>query len=232
MFLPLYDVDNKVTRIPWPFVTHAIIALNIVVFLIVNGMPADSGAGTVAWLSYRPDGIPPSAANLPVPGLDLPVFVGAVTSLFLHHDFMHILGNMLFLWVFGDNVEDAFGHLRFLAFFLICGVIACVAQDLMTEPGYIFYGASGATSGIVAAYLMLHPHVRLWVLVLFRIPLRIPAFVVLGFWVLFQIFNALTDVDGAVAWYAHLGGFAVGALLTPFLKKPGVPLFDRGVKLR
>ena len=135
----------------------------------------------------------------------------------------------LFLWVFGDNVEDAMGHLKFLFFYLACGVAGGLLHAWV-EPGSEspLIGASGAVAGVIAAYLVLHPRVRVWVLALKAIPLRISAAFALGLWILIQVVMVLLPQVGPVAWWAHIGGLIAGAVLVVFLRRPGVPLFDRG----
>ncbi len=145
---------------------------------------------------------------------------------------MHLIGNMLYLWIFGNNVEDAMGHGKFLAFYLICGILAALAQSLPNPESTVpMVGASGAISGILGAYLLLHPHARVLVL----IPLgfwsqlvRIRAVWVLGFWFVMQLINsALSDSSGGgVAFGAHIGGFVAGALLIPLFKNQSVKLYN------
>ena len=158
-----------------------------------------------------------------------PDWLTLITYAFLHADFWHLLGNMLFLWVFADNIEDAFGHVRFLIFYLLCAIgagLVFVLSDPESQTPLV--GASGAIAGVVAAYLMLHPQQKIWVLVLFRIPLRLRAFWVLGFWVLFQFYSILVaQPSEQVAWWAHVGGLVTGAILVLVLRRRGVPLFDR-----
>jgi membrane associated rhomboid family serine protease len=154
------------------------------------------------------------------------------TSMFLHGGWMHLIGNMLYLWIFGNNVEDAMGHGKFLAFYLICGILAALAQSLPNPESTVpMVGASGAISGILGAYLLLHPHARVLVL----IPLgfwsqlvRIRAVWVLGFWFVMQLINsALSDSSGGgVAFGAHIGGFVAGALLIPLFKNQSVKLYN------
>ncbi len=152
-----------------------------------------------------------------------------LTYAFLHGSLWHLVGNMVFLWVFADNVEDAFGHVRFIIFYVLCAIgagYAYVLTDPTSQAPVI--GASGAVAGIVAAYLMLHPRQKVWVLVLARVPLRLSAFWVLGFWVLFQVYAILVAQPGdEVAWWSHIGGLITGAILVVFLRRRGVPLFDR-----
>jgi membrane associated rhomboid family serine protease len=133
---------------------------------------------------------------------------------------------MLFLWAFGDNVEDALGHFRYLVFYLLCGVagglVHFAVHPASTAP---LIGASGAIAGVIAAYLMLTPRVHLWVLALEIIPLKVPAYLALGAWIIMNIVLAFTTLDPTVAWWAHLGGLATGALLVIVMRQPGVPLF-------
>jgi membrane associated rhomboid family serine protease len=136
---------------------------------------------------------------------------------------------MAFLWVFGDNVEDALGHIRYLLFYIACAAAAAFTHALINPVSpYPLIGASGAVAGIVGAYLVLHPRAKLWILAFGRIPLRLSARWVLGGWALFQVFNIIIAVpEEAIAWWAHLGGMVAGALLIIVLRRRGVALFDR-----
>lgn len=156
-----------------------------------------------------------------------PVFT-LITHQFLHGNFMHLAGNMLYLWVFGDNVEDAMGHWRFLAFYLTCGVCAGVAYAI-ANPGSFGagVGASGAIGGVLGAYLVLHPKSRVLVPVGF-IPLYLPAWVLLILWFGFQFYAAFGNSTANVAWWAHIGGFVAGAVLIFVFRYKAVPLFGLG----
>jgi membrane associated rhomboid family serine protease len=155
-----------------------------------------------------------------------------LTYMFFHADVFHLVGNMLFLWVFGDNVEDAMGHLRFLVFYLACGVFAALFHAWMLPDSDLpLIGASGAVAGVIAAYLMLHPRVGVWVLAFKVIPLRITAGLALGVWIALQVVMVAMPDMGPVAWWAHIGGLIAGAVLIFFMRRPGVPLFDRGMRL-
>jgi membrane associated rhomboid family serine protease len=153
-----------------------------------------------------------------------------VTSIFLHGDWMHLVGNMLFLWVFGDNIEDSMGHWRFLLFYFICGAAAGLAQaaamPLSQEPTV---GASGAVAGVLGAYIVLHPKVKVLVLAMKWFPLYLPAYFILALWLLTQIASVLFGIGGQIAWWAHIGGFVAGALLVVPFRDKRVPLFDQGV---
>ena len=149
--------------------------------------------------------------------------------MFLHGDWWHLAGNMLFLWVFGDNVEDAMGSLRFLFFYLFCGVIAGLAHALahpVSEGPLI--GASGAIGGVVGAYLVLYPRVKMWVLAFARIPLKIPAYLMVGAWFAFHIVSVFAQVESDTAWWAHIGGFVAGLILVFIFRRPGQRLFAGG----
>jgi membrane associated rhomboid family serine protease len=153
-----------------------------------------------------------------------------LSYMFFHGDIIHLAGNMLFLYVFGDNVEDAMGHVRFLAFYLLCGVIAALTHAFMTSSSDSpLIGASGAVAGIIAAYLMLHPRVMVWGVAFKVIPLRITAAAALGLWIATQIVMVMLPQVGPVAWWAHIGGLIAGAVLVIFMRRRGVPLFDKGL---
>jgi membrane associated rhomboid family serine protease len=138
---------------------------------------------------------------------------------------------MLFLWVFGDNVEHAMGRLRFVVFYLSCGIAGGFAHFLsMPDSNVPLLGASAAIAGIVAAYLILFPYAKVWVLFLMRIPLRLSAIWVLGSWIVFQIFNVIFMMEEETAWWAHIGGLIAGALLVVVLRRPHVPLFAKDVR--
>jgi membrane associated rhomboid family serine protease len=125
------------------------------------------------------------------------------------------------------------GHMRFLVFYLLCGIFAGLTHALVSVPSDIpMIGASGAVAGVIAAYLMLHPHVRVWVLVLYRLPLRVSAGFALAVWILLQFVNIYTDASSNTAWWAHIGGLIAGAVLVVFMRRPGVPLFDKSTGLK
>ncbi|MGE0233027.1 MAG: rhomboid family intramembrane serine protease [Flavobacteriaceae bacterium] len=230
MFIPIND-GNAMRFLPFQYVTVALIAANVCIFVVFqSGIVFDAAQATA--FGY---GMIPAVYNelrvLPPEVQGASPVVTLVTYQFLHGSWMHLISNMLFLWVFGDNVEDALGHLRFLVFYLLCGIVAGLAHGFMMPASEMpLVGASGAVAGIVSAYLMLHPHVRIWVLALGRLPLRLPAWVVLGLWIASQIVAVIiASPDDEVAWWAHIGGLAAGAVLVVFLKRRDVPLFDRGL---
>ncbi|MHA7775694.1 rhomboid family intramembrane serine protease [Roseibium sp. M-1] len=230
MFLPLHD-QNRLVRVPRPYVNLALIAANVLIFLFYQQAGTEKA---VAASSYSFGLIPVVLFDIRdlAPALQMqPDWMSLVTYAFLHGGFMHLIGNMLFLWVFGDNVEDAMGHLRYLIFYLLCGIAGGLAYAMVDVDSAVpLIGASGAVSGVVAAYLVLHPRVKIWVLALGRIPLRLSAMWILGAWVLYQVYNAVTAPESEVAWIAHLGGLVAGAVLIVFLRHRDVPLFDRGTE--
>lgn len=229
MFIPLHDANAlKYIRLQW--VTLGLIAANVAVFLGVNvAMPPDTANALMISLGYVPAVIH-DHLDIPPELFLVPEQFSFLTYAFFHGDWLHLGGNMLFLWVFGDNVEDALGHVRFFIFYLICVAAAAYLHGLMdTQSNAPLIGASGGVAGIVAAYLMLHPKVQVWILAMGRIPLRLPAWVPLLFWVGLQVFMVLTDVGGDVSWAAHIGGLVAGALLVGVLKRRDVPLFDRAI---
>ena len=228
MFIPLHD-RNPLRIIPFQVVTLIIIGLCVLVFLLQQLAPP--GGGDAMLLSF---GMVPAVLfdeRVLAPELDLlPAELTLVSSMFLHGGWMHLIGNMLFLWVFGDNIEDSMGHVRYLVFYLVCGLFGglthAFAEAASISP---LIGASGAVSGVLGAYLMLHPRVKVLILVLYRVPLRLPAFLIIAAWLGLQIFNVIGESTSNTAWWAHIGGFAAGVMLIPFFKRASVPLFDRGI---
>jgi len=225
--IPLHD-DNP-TQI-FPALTITFIVICILVFFWQVSLGAQGSQLVVYQFGVIP-AVLLDKVQLP-PGLSvLPAELTVITSMFLHGGFMHLAGNMLYLWIFGNNVEDSMGHSRFVFFYLLCGMAAVAGQALQNPGSEIpMIGASGAISGILGAYLLLYPHARVLVLVplgFFTQLVRLPAGWVLGFWFLVQIISsAFTSSEGGgVAWFAHLGGFIAGMALIPLFKYKQVPLF-------
>mgnify|MGYP002376135297 CR=1 FL=1 len=208
-----------------PYVTYALMALNIGVFLSYVGLMADERAIGAFYYSY---------ALLPARLSEGEGYLGLITSMFLHGGWMHLAGNMLFLFIFGDNVEDEMGHLRYLMFYLACGIAAGLGQ-VYTEPtSWIpMVGASGAIAGVMGAYLLLFPRAKVDILLIFIIFFRIfviPAWIVLMVWFAMQFIGGIgaTPGTGGVAYWAHAGGFAAGLLLAlPLWLRRGGPAFWR-----
>ncbi|MCC7017345.1 MAG: rhomboid family intramembrane serine protease [Rhodospirillales bacterium] len=228
MLLPLHD-DNPLRHIRFPHVTVAIIAVCVAVFLYQATL--DARAGRIFVMSYG--AIPAAVFGLVERGAEIaaiPASVTLLTSMFLHGGFLHLAGNMLFLWVLGDNVEDSMGHSRYVAFYLLAGLAAALAHAGLEPFSRVpMIGASGAISGVIGAYLILHPKAPIKTLVV-RFIVYLPAWVVLGLWFAFQLLNVAMTPKGAggVAWWAHIGGFVAGAILIFPLRKRDVPLFDKG----
>jgi membrane associated rhomboid family serine protease len=227
MFIPLHDA-NELRHIRHSYVNLAIIAVNIAAFLFTAITASESvSSASVIGLGYIPS-VVNDTVELPPELVLVPENLTYLTYAFLHADIFHLGGNMIFLWVFGDNVEDAMGHVKYLIFYLLCAAAGAFLHGVILagseEP---LIGASGAIAGVVVAYLMLHPHVKLWVLALMRIPLRIPAWIPIALWVIFQFVMLFTQTDDQISWPAHVGGIIAGFMLVPLLKRRSVRLFDR-----
>ncbi len=173
---------------------------------------------------------------LPPEIVTIPSWASLITSTFLHGGWMHILGNMLFLWIYGDNVEDRMGRLKFLIFYLICGAVASLTHVMLNPDSTTpLVGASGAIAGVMAAYVLMFPRARIRVIMVIIIFVRFtyfPAFVVIGIWAVLQIIavpESLSSTGGGVAYFAHIGGFVAGLALTPFFKKRGTVLLPKTV---
>ena len=204
-----------------PIVTWSLIGLNILVFLFQLSLDeADLFRFIMDWGT-----VPREISN----GDDL---FALVTCMFLHGGWLHIAGNMLFLWVFGDNVEDTMGHLKFLAFYLLCGIAASGLQVIVDSDSRIpLIGASGAISGVLAAYLILFPKGKIRTLILIGVPIVIlvPAWGMIGYWIVIQFINGIAslgpetaETGGGVAYFAHIGGFIAGAALVWLFRDPEI----------
>ena len=242
MVFPLYD-DNTDRRIT-PLVNYAFIALNIFVFVVLQKLGSDTGftyafstvpaeilSGTDIETAARVVEHPVTGQTVEIPGLgDTPgsVYFTLFTSMFMHGGIAHIAGNMLFLWIFGDNIEDRLGHIRYAIFYLVCGIIASLAHVFTTamfatdEASMLVpsLGASGAISGVLGGYILLHPSRRVTV-ILFRFLTQVPAYVAIGLWFVFQLISGLGMLgggsqQGGVAYAAHIGGFIAGLVLIKF----------------
>jgi len=206
-----------------PVITVTLIVINCLVFLFQLSLPAESQHALVQIFGIVPTRMTEVSFYF-APELYNPL-VSTVTSMFLHGGWLHLLGNMLYLWIFGNNVEDSMGRFRFIVFYLICGMAAAamqVARDPNSDIPMI--GASGAIAGVLGAYLILHPFARVHTLLIIFIFIRVitlPAIVVLSFWFLIQLMSSLSpSVDqGGVAWNAHIGGFLTGLVLIRFFQR-------------
>lgn len=225
--IPLRD-DNPTTLTP--YVTIGLIVVTSLVFLWQLSLGMKGFEAAVLSLGVTPAAL---LGNKPLPpelALASPV-ITLLTSQFLHGGWMHLIGNMLYLWIFGNNVEDAMGHVRFAIFYFLSGIAAALAQAIPNPDSALpMIGASGAISGVLGAYLLLYPHARVLVLIPFGFYSRlvhVPAMLALGFWFVLQLVNsALADPRaGGVAWGAHIGGFVAGMALIPFFKYKHIRLF-------
>jgi membrane associated rhomboid family serine protease len=220
MFVPLHD-NTPLKVIRFQYVTGALIIINVVAFLMTGAFTSEQ----TLWAVATGYGIVPvellhvvdaGQFNNPVPE---PLTL--ITYQFLHGGWMHLISNMAFLWVFADNIEDAFGHFGFLLFYLLCGIAAGLLHTVMQpDSGAPLIGASGAVSGVLAAYLLLYPKARVWILLFMRIPLPISAFWALSGWFALQLLSIFISSgdEVQVAWWAHIGGFLAGLILTFVLR--------------
>jgi len=222
MVFPLYDDNTDRQSTPW--VNYLFIAINILVFVFLQQL------GTNERFTYALSTVPFEIVTgqdvlVPTP---VPVYFTLFTSMFMHGGIAHIAGNMLFLWIFGDQIEDRLGHVKYLIFYLLCGVLASLAHVFATaalagsEQSMMIpsLGASGAISGVLGGYILLHPSRRVTV-ILFRFLTQVPAYVAIGIWFVFQLISGLGMLgegsqQGGVAYAAHIGGFIAGLVLIKF----------------
>ena len=239
--LPIGDQDEPGD---FPFVNIAVILINVIVFVLLQ-LPSDAftmGFSVIPKeITHGVDLIGPVAVQLPDGTSEVideaagpsPIWLTLFSSMFMHGGWAHIGGNMLFLFIFGDNVERALGHIKYLAFYLVCGLIAAYAQVLSNPESVIpSLGASGAISGVLAAYLVYFPRNRVRVLVGLRFMTEVPALMMIGLWALLQFVSgigsiAVSEQTGGVAYWAHIGGFVAGIvlafLLRPFVNRGSTP---------
>ena len=222
--IPIADDDSD-RRIA-PLVNYALIAINVLVFVFLQGMGGNEK------FTYAYSTVPAEIltgkdiVSGPLEPTPIPVYFTLITSMFMHGGWAHLLGNMLFLWVFGDNIENRIGHLRYLIFYLLCGIIASLTHVFISGSDSIIpsLGASGAISGVLGGYLLLFPSRRVRVF-MGRGIAAVPAFVALGLWIVFQVIAGIGVLGGTetggVAYGAHIGGFVAGLVL--------IKLFDIGV---
>ncbi|MGQ0763579.1 MAG: rhomboid family intramembrane serine protease [Acidobacteriota bacterium] len=239
MLFPI--ADENTDRRTTPFVNYVLIGINLLVFVFLQGLGSNEKF-TYAYSTVPKEIItgrdiaetdrvvehPVTGQAVEIPGLQptlIPVWLTLITSMFMHGGIAHIFGNMLFLWIFGDNIEDRLGHVRYIIFYLICGVLASLAHVFTTvafatsEASLLIpsLGASGAISGVLGGYLLLFPTKRVMVLISWFVT-AVPAFIAIGLWFVFQIINGLGMLGsgsqaGGVAYAAHIGGFVAGLVL-------------------
>lgn len=229
--IPIHD-DNPTSITP--YITYLLLTINILVFIW------ELSLGEQLQVIFYSLGVVPAVLvgneHLPAELILIPSWLSTFSSMFLHAGWMHLLGNMLYLWVFGNNIEDSMGHIKFILFYFLCGIAAVYAQ-VLPDPSSIIpmVGASGAISGILGAYLLLYPRAK----VLMIIPLwivfysvRVPAFLVLLIWFGMQLFSSYVsgEQQGGVAFGAHIGGFLAGMILIPLFRNKQHPLYFFGLK--
>jgi membrane associated rhomboid family serine protease len=234
--------DDNTGRVRTPYVTYALIALNVFVFVFLQGL------GTNEQFTYAFSTIPQEIrtgidiardvpvqlggerGTIPLQPTPISVYLTLITAMFMHGSLMHLLGNMWFLWIFGDNVEDDLSHGRYLAFYLLTGVLASLAHVVTTfvlgdNPYIPSLGASGAISGVMGGYLVLHSQRRVRV-IMFRFLTDVPGYVAVGLWFAFQLISAFGVIGqgpqsgGGVAFMAHVGGFVAGVVLVKLFTRP------------
>ena len=220
-----------------PYGTYAIIALNVVAWVLIQGLGAEPQLSrAVCALGLIPGeflGTLTAGTRFQIgPNADCILSGGfgghtLFTSMFLHGSWLHLLGNMWFMWIFGNNVEDSMGHGRFIAFYLLCGLVAATLQIVSNpDSGIPMVGASGAIGGVMGAYILLYPHVRVHMLIFlgfFVTTIAVPAVFMLGYWFLIQIIGGIGSVGaqgGGVAFWAHVGGFVAGLVLVLLFRDP------------
>ena len=230
MFIPLYD-SNHLRTIRLQYVTIALIVLNVVAYLVTTIGGENFSNAAVLGLSFIPS-VVNHTAELAPQFVIIPENLSYLTYSFLHMDLLHLGGNMLFLWVFGDNVEDALGHFRYLLFYVASAIGGAFFHGLVAPDSQApLIGASGAVAGVVTAYLILYPKVKIWILAFGRIPLRIPAYIPLALWILLQFGMFAMGGEDQISWACHVGGILSGAVLVLLLKRRNVPLTDEEAAL-
>lgn len=229
--IPLHDANPRL-YIRAHFVTIGLVIANFAIFLAMLRMNEAESFDAVIGYAVIPARMFEGAAL--APGVEsVSPLMSLVTYQFLHGGWVHVIVNMLFLWVFGDNIEDAMGHARFLLFFLVCGAMGALVHGLIDTTSPIpVIGASGSISGVLGAYLMLYPRARLLVLLFVFIPLRLPAVMVIGTFFAQDLLWAATNSPAALgtAVWAHIGGFVTGAVLVIFMRNPWVSLWQKPAK--
>ena len=227
----MFPISDDNPRIGTPYVTWSVIGACVLVFFWQVSLGASGGEIAIYEFGMTPARLLGTAALDPEL-TTVPAWSTVFTSMFMHGGWLHLGFNMLFLWIFGDNVEDCMGHARYLIFYLVCGVAAALAQAFVSPGSTIpMVGASGAISGVLGAYLLLHPRATVRTVIFlgfFVTMMHLPALIVLGLWFLMQLVSAAFSNSGeaGVAFWAHVGGFVAGMALVPLFKKRDVELFQ------
>lgn len=222
MFFIPYGTREDAPRTSWPFITALLVLINIAVFALEISTVAHSGEAGLNDFIMRFAAVPADLTD------GSPLEIGLLTAMFLHGGLLHIVGNMIFLLPFGDNVEDRLGHFRYLLFYLLCGLVATIIYTIFNHSSAVpLIGASGAIAGVLAGYLRLHPRGKvkgfLFIIILL-IPITLPAFLFIGYWFVVQLFSSVASLGvdavsdaGGVAFMAHVGGFLAGLILAPLM---------------
>jgi membrane associated rhomboid family serine protease len=229
---PISD-DNPRLHLQTPYVNYSMIAICVLVFLWQVSQGTQGEERTIVSLGMIPARLF-GYGELPPELVIVPAWATIFTSMFMHGGWLHIGGNMLYLWIFGDNIEDSMGHFRYLIFYLLCGTAAALTQGFVDPASEVpMVGASGAISGVLGAYILLHPGatVRVFIFLgIFFTVAHVPALVVLGLWFVMQLFSGLatpTSAEGGVAVWAHIGGFIAGMPLILLFKKRWVEVMEK-----
>ena len=221
MVIPLYT-DDPLEGETKPFVTWGLIAVNFIVFMVMLALPQDSQESLMKILGFVP-ATEMRSTSFSVP---FPRDLTLISYMFVHANAEHILGNMLFLWIFGDDIEDALGHVRFLIFYVVCGIAGGVVF-LLYDPhsALVLVGASGAISGVLTAFLMLRPCAKIEVLA-YIWPIGVHAMYFIGLWIALQLWNAASQSNDDVAYWDHVGGIVAGVALILVMRPSGLKLFE------
>ena len=247
MIFPIGDDNSDRTRTP--YVNYLLIALNILVFVFFQGFGSNdqftyayatvpqeivTGVDIARPVMVRDPLSGDPVGRIPLQPTPFSVYLTLLTSMFMHGGLAHLFGNMLYLWIFGDNLENRLGHFRYLVFYLVCGVLASLAHVFTNTGSYIpSLGASGAISGVLGGYILLYPKRKVHAIVLQGLVTSIPAYLAIGLWFVFQLISGLGILgggaqEGGVAYAAHVGGFIAGLLLIKFFalgRREGAPAF-------
>jgi membrane associated rhomboid family serine protease len=227
---PISD-DNPRLHVA-PYVNVTLIGICVVVFVFQVSLGERGGEQAILSLGMIPARLF-GYGELPPDLIIVPAWATIFTSMFMHGGWLHLGGNMLYLWIFGDNLEDSMGHVRYLIFYLLCGTAAALSQGLIDPASEVpMVGASGAISGVLGGYVLLHPGatVRVFIFLGFFFTVaHIPALIVLGVWFLMQLLSVFSASVGepGVAFWAHIGGFLAGLALVSFFKRRNIPIMER-----
>jgi membrane associated rhomboid family serine protease len=220
--IPIYDND-PLEKSHRAYVNWSLIVLNIAIFAFTDAVSDKVSTEILRNFALFPVAVSGEA----VTGGFMPPSFTIFTYMFLHGGWMHVLLNMLFLWVLGDNIEDAIGHSRYLVFYLLCGMAGGAAHAFAAPQSNVpLVGASGAIAGVIAAYMMMRPCAKITVLLFGFVPVRLASYWVLGFWAVSQVWHVFSLEKSDTAWWAHVGGLAAGAVLITIIRPTGVVLFE------